>query len=42
MTIFQGVLNGLYLLLEEIGGAPFAAYKQFGKKIVVTALARVR
>ena len=39
---FQGVLGGLYLLLEEVGGNPFKEFKEFGKKIVLTALNRVR
>ena len=38
----QGVMGGLYLLLEEIGGESFAAYKEFGRQIVVAALANVR
>jgi hypothetical protein len=35
-------MGGLYLLLEEIGGESFAAYKEFGRQIVVAALANVR
>ena len=34
-------MGGLYLLLEELGGEPFAAYKEFGRQIVVAALERV-
>ena len=37
----SGVLNGLYLLLEALGGAAFEEFKQFGKKLVTGALAKV-
>ena len=40
--VLQGVMGSLYLLLEETGGESFAAYKEFGRQIVVAALSRVR
>ena len=40
-SVMQGVLVGLYVQLEEIGGAPFAAFKAFGRRAVLNALGRV-
>jgi len=37
----SGVLNGLYLLMEALGGNPFEEFKQFGKLLVTRALAKV-
>jgi hypothetical protein len=37
----HSVLVGLYVQLEEIGGAPLAAFTTFGKRAVLTALQRV-
>lgn len=40
-SVMQGVLVGLYVQLEELGGAPFAPFKAFGRKAVLNALGRV-
>jgi len=37
----SGVLQGLNLLMEEVGGAAFDAYKAFAKKIVMAAFVKV-
>ena len=37
----HSVLVGLYVQLEEMGGAPLAAFSAFGKRAVLTALQRV-
>lgn len=36
-----GVLGALYTQMETVGGAAFGEFKAFGKKVVLSALAKV-
>lgn len=35
------MLNGLNALMEQVGGDAFTAFKNFGKRMVLSALAKV-
>ena len=34
-------MAGLYILLEQVGGAPFDAFVAFGKRVVLSAFEKV-
>ena len=40
-TAIAGILSALYLQMEQVGGAAFEAFKEFGKTIVLNALAQI-
>ena len=37
-SVMAGVLTGLYVQLEELGGPSFEAFKAYGRKAVLAAL----